>query len=178
MVVLDASFVLLLIDPEAKPPTDPSTGKVVEKSKERIEYLIAQLSKAKDPVIVPAPALAEFLVRAGSAATRYLQELQNERAIRIEPFAQRAAIECAHLIDGAKKAGKRTKPGETWAKVKFDRQIIARAKVVEAKIIYTTDENLMAVAAANGLNTIAVYDLPLPPVDSQPDLPFDPASDE
>jgi uncharacterized protein YacL len=81
-------------------------------------------------------------------------------------------------MDGAKKAGKRTKPNETWAKVKFDRQIIAIAKVVEAKIIYTNDENLMALAAANGLNTIAIYDLPLPPVDMQPGLPFDPVSDE
>ena len=154
MVVLDASFVLLLIQPDAKAPIDPTTKTAVEKCKTRIEHLIAELGEAKTAVIVPAPALAEFLVRAGPAATGYLQELQNERAIRVEPFGQRAAIECALLIDGAKKAGKSTKPGDTWAKVKFDRQIIAIAKVVGAKTIYTNDANLAKVAGANGLRRL------------------------
>jgi predicted nucleic acid-binding protein len=166
MVVFDASFVLLLIEPDAPPPQDPTTGKPVDKCKERIEHLVVQLGQQRVPILVPAPALAEFLVGAGKAATAYLDELQSTAAIKVEPFGQRAAIECALLLDGAKKV-RRT---ETRAKVKFDRQILATAKAVGAKTLYTTDVDLAALATKNGVQAFGVHELDLPPVDPQMDL--------
>ena len=174
MVVLDASFVLLLIQPDARPPNDPSTGKPVDHCQSRIEHLIAQLGEQRTPVIVPSPALAEFLVRAGPAATRYLQQLQDTRAIKVEPFGERAAIECALLIDGSRKK----KSAETWAKVKFDRQILAVAKVVAASTLYTNDKKLAALAKQNGVKPVAVHELPLPPVDLQAPLPLEDVDDD
>jgi hypothetical protein len=176
MVVFDASFVLRLIEPDAPPPKDPTTGRPVEKCKDRIEYLVAELARAKVVVAVPTPALAEFLVRAGAAAARYLEELQNTRAIRVEPFGQRAAVECAMLIDGAKRARRKTRDEDVWAKVKFDRQILAVAKVLGASALYTTDAALAALAAQNDVRAIGVHELELPPVD--PQIPLLPPQSE
>jgi predicted nucleic acid-binding protein len=170
MVVFDASFLLLLIQPNAKPPNDPATKKPVENCQSRIEYLISELNSQRTPVVVPAPALSEFLVRAGRAATSYLQQLQNAKAIKIEPFGERAAIECALLVEASKR--KKRKAGETWAKVKFDRQILAIAKVVDASTIYTTDISLAKLTKLNGITPCNVYELPLPPVEQQTQLQF------
>lgn len=170
MVVFDASFVLLLLQPDAKPPADPATGTPVQHSKERIEHLIASLGQDRTPVVVPAPALSEFFVRAGTAATEYLSRLQATRAIKIEPFGERAAVECALLFDGAKGAKSDV---ETWAKLKFDRQILAITKVVGASILYTTDRKLAQLALRNGVRAIGVHQLDLPPVDPQTRLPLD-----
>ena len=40
MVVFDSAVLLLVLDPNAKAPSDPATGESVEKAAERIEYLI------------------------------------------------------------------------------------------------------------------------------------------
>ena len=67
MVVFDASIMLLSIRPDdVSPPIDPSTNLPVEYAKERIDGLIEQLDKEKTKIIIPAPALSELLVRAGS----------------------------------------------------------------------------------------------------------------
>jgi len=47
LVALDADFLLLLLDPDAKPPHDPTTQRPLDRAKERIEYLIANLDNAK-----------------------------------------------------------------------------------------------------------------------------------
>jgi len=168
MVVLDASFVLLMLEPSAPAPKDPTTGNPVGKCKERIEHLVDQLTKARTPVVVPAPALAEVLIRAGRARAAYLDGLQSTRAIKIEPFGTRAAVECAALLDGAIKTGKRRRrPEETWAKLKYDRQILAIAKVLGAATLYTTDDDLSALAERNGIHAVRVHELELPPVDAQ-----------
>ena len=46
MVVMDATTLLLLIDPSAKPPRDPETKKPREKCKERVQVLVDTLSEA------------------------------------------------------------------------------------------------------------------------------------
>ncbi len=62
---------------------------------------------------------------------------------------------------------------ETASKVKFDRQIVAIARVLQASIIYTDDENLAATASAVGISTLGLADLPLPPETAQGQLPFE-----
>jgi hypothetical protein len=59
---------------------------------------------------------------------------------------------------------------ETWAKLKFDRQIIAIAKVNCAKSIYSDDFGVKSVATANGLKTVHTWELPLPPTAAQGEL--------
>jgi hypothetical protein len=66
-VALDADFLLLLLDPDAKPPHDPTTQRPLDRAKERIEYLIANLDNAKTRIILPTPVPGEILIRAGRA---------------------------------------------------------------------------------------------------------------
>jgi hypothetical protein len=49
MVLIDATTLLLLLDPDARPPRDPATKKPLENCKERIEFLIETLSEAGSP---------------------------------------------------------------------------------------------------------------------------------
>jgi rRNA-processing protein FCF1 len=173
MVVLDTTTLLLLIEPTAKAPIDPSTNKPTDKARQRIEYLLETLSQAKTQVFVPTPVLSELLVGAGSARNQYLAEIQTSSALTIAPFDVKAAVELAFLLDGD---GKRPKAAmskqDTWAKVKFDRQIVSIAKANKVTDIYTDDTTLAAVAKANGISAHHTWELPLPPQKAQQDLPF------
>lgn len=62
----------------------------------------------------------------------------------------------------------------TWAKVKFDRQIVAIAKVFNATMIYTDDSDVRALAAAENIPVTGVAELPLPPPKTQMEMPLAP----
>lgn len=178
MIVLDATTLLLLIEPSAKPPKDPSTGKPLEKCKERIENLLQTLTGTGSQVLLPTPVLAEILVRAGNAKNQYLTEMTTNWAFRPASFDERAAAELAMILDGDLKSKKKLTEKETWAKLKFDRQIIAIAKVHRVSMIYTDDEKLAKCAKANGLDVTHTWDLPLPPVKAQQELPLPPPDED
>lgn len=172
MVAMDATTLLLLFYPDAKPPLDPITGQPLAKCKERVNLLLQDLNEAKIQVLVPTPVLSELLVRAGPDKARILNELNNSYAFKIQPFDEIAAIECAMLTDAYVQSNKKLTEDETKAKVKYDRQIIAIAKVSGVKTIYSDDRKLGEKAAENGVVAIKTSDLPLPPEPPQPDLPF------
>jgi predicted nucleic acid-binding protein len=171
MVVIDATNLLLFIRPETPVPPAPD-GRPIEKPKERIEYLIQRLDKAKTKVIVPTPALSEALVRAGAAASQQIIErLQKYAVFSIEPFDTRAAIEVAAMTRKALDSGKkRGESSATWAKVKYDRQIVAIARVCGATAIYSDDGDIKVLAKDAKISVIALCDLPLPPEKAQLDL--------
>ena len=54
--------------------------------------------------------------------------------------------------------------------MKFDRQILAIAKAVGVHTLYTDDKRLITRATANGLKTVRMQDLPLPPEPPQGEL--------
>jgi predicted nucleic acid-binding protein len=170
MDVLDATTLLLLIEPTARPPKDPATGKPVEKCKERIEFLIETLTEARTRICVPTPVLAELLVRAGKAANSYLTEITTNYAFDVAPFDAKAAVELAFILDGDLRNRTKLNKDETYAKLKFDRQIVAIAKVNDVKVIYTDDQKLAGVAKANQFTVRHTWELPLPPVKAQQNL--------
>lgn len=178
MIVIDATTLILLIEPSARPPTDPSTGKPLEKCKERIEYLIETLTGTGSRVLMPSPILAELLVRAGSARNQYLTELTTNSAFRPASFDERAAVELSMIIDSDLTSKKKLTETQTWAKVKFDRQIVAIAKIHAVTMIYTDDENLAKCAKANSMGVTHTWKLPLPPVKSQQELDLLPPSED
>ena len=109
----------------------------VEHARERIDHLVKELEQSRIKIIIPTPALSEILVRAGTAGLAYLDRLNTSAAFRIVSFDQRAAVEVAAMTRDAMATGnKRGGAQGTWAKVKFDRQIVAIAKVEGANIIY------------------------------------------
>ncbi len=171
MVVFDANFLIFFLDPKIK-------GGVG--SNPRIDHLVATIQKTADRIVVPTPALSELLVKAGDAGPRYLEIIARSKFFRVAEFGERAAVEAAALTQDA--VGKGNKRGATpdadWAKVKFDRQIVAIARVVGAKTIYTNDVQLAKHAIAAGLEAITTEDLPDPPVPPQFELPLDPIEPE
>jgi predicted nucleic acid-binding protein len=162
MVLFDATALSLLLHPEAKPPVDRS-GKPVSQARERIELLVETLDEKRTKVIIPTPALAELLVIAGPAGPKYLNELNSRSCFRIVEFDQRAAIEAAIEIRRAIDSGDKKEGSEaTWGKVKFDRQIVAIAKVENATAIYSDDEDVSRYAQAVGIQAIGTESLPFP----------------
>ena len=56
---------------------------------------------------------------------------------------------------------------ETWAKVKYDRQIVAIANVCRVEKIYSDDPGLESIAGRVNIPVTGVRDLPFPPEDAQ-----------
>ncbi|WP_194406053.1 PIN domain-containing protein [Bradyrhizobium sp. CCBAU 53351] len=178
MVVIDSTNLLLLLRP-GTPVPGGRDGKAVERAKERIEYLVHRLSKAKARIIIPAPALSEALVKAGAAASlQIVEELQKHAVFSIEPFDTRAALEASAMsraaLAGGNKKGKSTAP---WQKVKFDRQIVAIAKVHGATEIYSDDDDVVALGEQAKIKVIRLAALPLPPEKDQLDFLLEPDAD-
>ena len=171
MVVIDATTLLLMLRPDTPVPGGPA-GIKIDRPKERIDYLVQQLDKAKSKIVIPTPALSEALVRAGAAATQQIVDhLQRYSVFAIEPFDTRAAIEVAAMTRDALASGKkRGASAATWAKVKYDRQIVAIAKVNGATTIYSDDGDMKTLARPSKIDVVSLADLPLPPTKAQLDL--------
>lgn len=171
MVVFDANFLIYFLDPKMK----DGVG-----SNPRIDYLVATIQKSGDRIVVPTPALSELLVKAGDAGPKYLEIVARSKFFRVAEFGERAAVEAAALTREAIAQGDKrgATPEVDWAKVKFDRQIVAIARVVGAKAIYTNDSQLAKHAKAAGIDAIGPNDLPEPPIAPQLELRLDPVEPE
>jgi hypothetical protein len=171
MVGIDATTLMLLLRPGIPIPNGPN-GLPIDRPKERIEYLVQKLDKTGTNIVIPTPALSEALVRAGVAGSQDLiEKLQKFAVFRIEPFDLRAAIEVAAMSrDAMAGGGKRGQSSATWAKVKYDRQIVAISKVHGVTTIYSDDGDIRALGEKAKIKVVSVADLPLPPQKAQLDL--------
>lgn len=177
MVVFDATILILWFAKNAKPPVDPATSLPVTLVKERIAYLIDSLSKAKTRIIVPTPAFSELMVHAEKAGPEWSTTISRSSYFKVADFDQLAAIEVAAVIRDARIAGEKRSGSEaTWAKVKFDRMIVAIAKVQRATTIYSDDSDIRRHGQASGLDVIGTAELPLPAQGIQASLDLDPPS--
>jgi len=174
MVVLDATILLPVIWSAVPAPIDPATGKPVDMLRERVNGLIADLQRRGTKVVIPTPALSEILVRAGGAAHGYVQMLSNASAVKIEAFDERAAVEVAMMTNQAISEGdKRGRGASIWAKVKYDRQIVAIAKVIGATAIYSDDPDIRTFGEKAGIKVLGAADLPIPDDARQASLDLD-----
>lgn len=173
----DASVLILLFDAKANAPIDPRTGKPVSDCQERVRYLLDRHAKTKGSrIVIPAPALAEFLVKTRpEKASEYISQLQRLKGCKIAPFAERAAIEFADLQRSSGGPGKRraARDLDTRAKAKFDQQIVAIARAENASRIYSDDKGLAAYAKRIGIESIGIADLDLSPESKQGSLPLE-----
>lgn len=161
MVVMDASFLLCLFHDEVSVPIDPATNTPVTHARLRIEVLIDELVQSGQLVLIPAPVLAELLVCAGQKAAEVLQAIANNRHLIVAPYDLRCAVETGAMAHDHR--AKATRPNDqTVARVKFDRQLLATAKVEGAEKLYTDDGRLGRKATQLGIQVIGLADLPIP----------------
>lgn len=163
MVGIDNTFLSLMLYPKARPPQDPSTKKPVERMDDRIEKLLEDLDSESERIIVPTPVLSEFLILVGKDAPAYLEKLSGMKNILIKPFDELAAIELAAVeVEDRLRGSKRGSSASPWAKLRFDRQIVAIAKTSGATRIYSDDEDVVKFATRLGIEVIRTWQLPLP----------------
>ena len=169
MVVIDATTLLLMLRPGTPVPGGPNGLPPVDRAKERIEYLVQRLDKAKTKIIIPAPALSEVLIRAGAdGSVQIIERLQRYAVFSIEPFDTRASIEVAAMSrEALAKGNKRGQSEATWAKVKYDRQIVAIAKVHGATAIHSDDGDIDTLCKRAKITMVRLAELPLPPQTAQ-----------
>jgi hypothetical protein len=173
VIVFDATMLLLLMRPDVNAPIDANTGTPVTRVEARIKGLIEKLEKEKTKIIVPTPALSELFVRAGESIPTLINEIQKSPVFRIEPFDTLAAIEVALMTRQAIDCGdKRSGVDCTWAKVKYDRQIIGIAKVHRASAIYSDDDDVHILGGAANIRVLKLADLPIPTEELQAKIDF------
>lgn len=175
---IDTSLLLLLLDPKVPVPPDEHGNLIVDAQK-RVLHLVTELSKARRKLLIPTPVLSEMLILTQGTGQQYLEKINKSRVFEIVPFDQRAAIELALMTAVSKRQAKKLRAGSaiTAAKLKFDRQIVATAKVHGATTIYAGDNDLATFARNHGLEAIKLYELTLPETDRQITFAW-PTSDE
>jgi predicted nucleic acid-binding protein len=136
-VAVDASFLIAFLDRKAR--------------SESVAALIKDLSDQKAKVIIPTPVLAEVLTHAPDAAPAYMTQINRCACFQVRPFDDKASIELAQLLG--------TNVSNIRDILRFDRQIVAIAKVCEAAVLYADDEKVAEFAAESGLQAIRFRDL-------------------
>ncbi len=104
MIIFDSSFLVVLLHPNPPPAMDRS-NKPVSQFKERVAHLAAIMDVENEMIGVPAPAMAEVLVRAGRGRAQYVSVLSQTWRFQILPFDSPAAIEASELIAKIKSSG-------------------------------------------------------------------------
>lgn len=168
MVVVDATFLLLILDPNVKVPGGKEGRPAPSGVQDRIALLLSRLRKAKESILVPTPVLSEVLMIADSSVSDLVDKINQFSAFEVVPFDQIAAIELADIARN--EPGKKRDKTTTYAKLKYDRQIVAIAKVRSATQILSDDASLAALGKKLGIEVLGIADLPLPDKSRQPDL--------
>ena len=71
-------------------------------------------------------------------------------------------MECALMISEALTGGDKKAKAKTWAKAKFDWQIVAIAKSENATAIYSEDGDIARLGKRGNIAVFSTDDLPLP----------------
>lgn len=173
--LFDAGFIHILFDDKARIARDARGKLIVDHAQDRIDFLVQTISEKKDnKIILPTPALAEFMLLAADRWADYLTIIRRRSIFEIAGFDDPEAVE---LVEHWRKFGdgKRLKAGtpETWAKLKYDRQIAAIARTRRVERIYSTDADLEKYAEQLGIKYLNLPDLVLPPTSPQQELQFE-----
>jgi len=178
---VDATFLLhLFAPPGTVGVVQDANGVPVTMPKERVQGLVDELEKTGTTIIVGTPALSEIMVHAGvQAGQQWLQIVNQSKAFKVVPFDTKSVIEVA-LMAGHAVKGQRGKSAtvETYAKLKYDRQIVAIAKTEGATTFYTDDDRQGNLARQLGMTVRGLADLPIPTTAARRELPFEKSDDE
>jgi len=136
-VAVDASFLRAFLDSSNR--TEP------------ISNLVQTLSAENARIIIPTPALAQVLTSVPDKAPDWMQALNMYACFQVRPFDDKASFELTQLL-GENVAGLRDI-------LRFDRQIVAIARVYGVSVLYADDEQVTQFAEACGLPVKRLKDL-------------------
>ena len=172
MIALDTTALSLSFVPNA-------TGKPIKHGRERMEYLVEQISKGDGVIPIPTPSLSEVIVKLDpQKIDEFLKRLKSSPWFRVESFDAAAAVELGIRTAKAIKEGdKREGLLADHTKIKFDRQIVSIAIVNNATELISDDGDVAAIGERWGMPVRSVATLPLPPELIPPPL-FEHLADE
>lgn len=169
-IALDATTLSILLNPLARLPLDPATNAPMELGRQRIIGFIARIEKERRRFVIPTPVVAELLTAIGPTSADYIRIVNRKAVFEVRSFDEVAAMELAFLNRDVF-ADLDTKNGlEPWQKMKFDRQIIAIAKVAGCEKIMTEDTGLANRARLCEIEPISIANLPIPDSAKQGEL--------
>ncbi len=159
IVAFDNTILTLIFNPDAKPCIDPNTQQPVDHIKQKVDSLIDRHSSAGDTILLPTPALSETYSCVDDPY-KLAQAISEYHCFRPAAFNNTAALELAKVIQSALQSGsKRSGSDEPYQKIKFDRQIVAIAKVHNAEILYTDDGTQTSFAENMGMTVVHSWEL-------------------
>lgn len=160
--LFDCNFISILFNDKARIPKSRAGVPVVPNAQARIDLLVSTLSKDRSKIIIPSPALAEFMLLADDRWPQYLALIRRKAVFEIAGFndAEAVVLVQACLQEGKLRA--RSPSAETWAKMKYDRQIVAIAKTHRVQSIYSTDADVHRLAKKADIKCFDLIDLPSP----------------
>jgi hypothetical protein len=172
MKSFDTSALSILLFKSSKVPLDFRTQAPITNARERMDQFVKDLSRKGEKILIPDPALSEFLVTAvfaGASIQDYLKIIQDAQHFVTKPFGVRAAVEVAERLATAIKSGDKREgqKSEPWEKLKIDRQIIAISIVEGATAIYSTDKDIHSQGTLWGIEVISPADLPVPIIQAE-----------
>jgi ABC-type Fe2+-enterobactin transport system substrate-binding protein len=136
-VAVDASFLRAFLDPAIRT--------------EAISNLVQKLSAENVKIIVQTPSLSQVLTRSPDSALEWMQILNGNSCFQVRPFDDKASFELAQVL------------GENATNLRdilrFDRQIVAIAKVYGVSVLYADDEQVMQFAEECGIPGKRLKDL-------------------
>jgi predicted nucleic acid-binding protein len=145
----------------------------------RMQGLVDELKRKREPIGIPAQVWAEFLDEASPQELEKSQAILKTAAFKFLPYDMRAAFETVQ-VSHAGRAERKKQGSEKRARqaVKVDWQIIAIAKVNNARLLLTNDEGMRDEAKKLGLNALRIADLEIPDALRQHSLQYDADQDE
>lgn len=130
--------------------------------RERAHRFADRLKAIDSRIIIPTPAIAEYLVKASTTVIADMHALSMDQAVVIGPFDYGAALSL-HILDRAARSFGDKKDGieAPWQKIKTDRQIVAIAHAQRCYLVVTGDQSVMTNALRAGIPCCPIDDLDL-----------------
>lgn len=163
MIVVDTSFLVLLIDPDSTQNAN--------RAADRVRHFIDTLSASKEEVMIAAPSLAELVAGRVERVEEIVETVRRFKIFSVQDFDPVIAIETGERIaDAMQQVPKDQRPPGWKVAMKYDAMIAATAIVRGARGLYTTDQGFGRYLQGSGVQIVMVDDLPLPPEDPQKTL--------
>lgn len=138
------------------------SGRLSSDDQIRMNGLVSELSRKKETIGIPAQVWAEFLEAASQEEAEESVKLFKSNAFSLLAYDMRCAIETAEVARQGQTVRKSTKgPKRDRQAVKVDWQIIAIAKVNQARLLLSNDGPMAAEAIRQGLNCMKISELPI-----------------